>query len=227
MKDIYSNVIAGFSMKYFLFSAFVILISHLFLVAFYVYADRKNDIKRSKGFYLWILVLGFLWVILDSIKTAKSKSLSKTKVCIYALVLCMVLSYVTTVASNVYKNYNMFSNTDSAITEIDKYYDRYGIEYDTVEEVVYYTEDSAEFKYNMEEDSFYLISQSAKHQFNDYYSNFFMYIDEDGWLVILDEPLEFQTGNGDFGYYNESTDEYFASAEAARWKENGRMFFDY
>ncbi|MBR3149766.1 MAG: hypothetical protein IKF64_06310 [Eubacterium sp.] len=211
--------------KNYIFGIIVFFAINIVLTLYYWISDTKNKNKRAVSFYFFVLVFGTLSVIIESINSIKSKNLVKQKISIYALVLCLVLTAVSSYAKSVYNNYVVFEQNVVTEESVKKYYDRQGVEYNSLNDVLYYTEDGGEFKYDNKEDTFVVVSQTNSYVKS--VENKFPYIDKNGWLVFCDDYLEFNKGNGDFGYFDKTKNEYYASAECARWKDNGEMYFDY
>ena len=88
--------------------------------------------------------------------------------------------------------YNKLSDINSSSNEtVSKYYDRKGIEYNELEDVVYYTEDGAEFKYDAKKSEYICIVNTKENKYNPRYDSLFTYIDKNGWIVFSDNILDF------------------------------------
>lgn len=132
-----------FSEKETLIKMIFIFVKSIVILSLYLHFDKRNNIKRKTIEYLAIFIFCDLYVVIDVIKELKSKSRTTQKALIVVLT---VLLIANSAAGSVNIIYNKLSDTHSSSTEtVSKYYDRKGIEYTELENVVYYTEDGAEF----------------------------------------------------------------------------------
>ena len=168
-------------------------------MSLYLHFDKRNNIKRKTIEYLSIFIFCDLYVVIDVIKELKSKSRSTQKALIIVLT---VLLIANSAAGSVNAIYNKLSDINSSSTEtVSKYYDRKGIEYNELEDVVYYTEDGAEFKYDAKKSEYVCIVNTKENKYNPRYDSLFTYIDKNGWIVFSDNILDFDKSKGDFGFF--------------------------
>lgn len=213
------------SEKEILIKMIFIFVKSIVILLLYLHFDKRNNIKRKTIEYLAIFIFCDLYVVIDVIKELKSKSHTTQKALIVVLT---VLLIANSAAGSVNIIYNKLSDTHSSSTEtVSKYYDRKGIEYNELENVVYYTEDGAEFKYDAKQFEYVCIVNTKENKYNSRYDSLFTYIDKNGWIVFSDNILDFDKSKGDFGFYDKNTDEYYADIHAIRWNKDGTVYWDY
>lgn len=128
-----------FSEKEVLIKIIFIFVKSIIILSLYLHFDKRNNIKRKTIEYLSIFIFCDLYVVIDVIKELKSKSRTTQKALIIVLT---VLLIANSAAGSVNAIYNKLSDINSSSTKtVSKYYDRKGIEYNELEDVVYYTED--------------------------------------------------------------------------------------
>lgn len=179
-----------FSEKEVLIKIIFIFVKSIIILSLYLHFDKRNNIKRRIIEYLAIFIFCDLYVIIDVIKELKSKSRTTHKALIIVLT---VLLIANSVVGSVNTIYNKLSDVNSSSIEtISKYYDRKGIEYTELENVVYYTEDGAEFKYNASKSEYVCIVNTKENKYNSRYDSLFTYIDKNGWIVFSDNLVNYK-----------------------------------
>ena len=202
-----------------------ILVKSVIVLLCYLYLDKKHNTKRTVAEYIGIFVFCDLYVIYDVIKKLKSKSVTSSKNLIIILTILLIFNFLSNSFISFYNRFNDVLTTGSKTETV--YYDRYGIEYSSLEDVVYYTFDGAEFKYDPDRAKYDCIVDTPDNKYDSSYDDFFVYIDKDGWIVFTDSLLEYSDGNGDYGFYDEDSQNYYGNIRAIRWNENGTVYWDY
>lgn len=201
------------------------LVKGVIILFTYIYFDKKQGKKRSGTEYVAIFIFCDFYVIYDVIKKLKSKSITASKSLIVILTILLIFNFISNSFISLYSSFTDISTTDNK-TEAT-YFDRYGIEYSSLEDVIYYTFDGAEFQYDSDGLKYDCIVNTPDNKYDSSYDDFFVYIDKDGWIVFTDSLLEYSNGNGDYGYYDEKSKNYYGNIRAVRWNEDGTVHWDY
>lgn len=202
-----------------------IIIKSIIILLFYLYFDKKNNVKRKSIEYIAIFFLCDFYVLFNVVKELKSKDSTSSRSLIIILTILLITNFATDSIINLY---NKSNDTSFLTTEIaSKYYDRKGLEYSSLEDVVYYTYDGAEFKCDFEHSEYVCIVNTPENKYDTRYDSLLTYVDKDGWIVFTKNILDFDKSKGDFGFYDEEAKEYYASINAVRWNENGTVYWDY
>lgn len=203
----------------------LIFIKSIIILLFYLYFDKKNNIKRKPVEYIAIFVLCDFYVLFKVVKELKSKDSTSSKTLIAILTILLITNFA---ANSIMNLYNKSNDTSFSATEMTStYYDRKGVEYSSLEDVVYYTCDGAEFKYDSKHSEYVCIVNTQENKYDSRYDSLFTYVDKDGWIVFSEHILDFDKSKGDFGFYDKDTKEYYANVNAIRWNENGTVYWDY
>ncbi len=203
----------------------LIFIKSIIILLFYLYFDKKNNTKRKPVEYVEIFVFCDFYVLFKVVKELKSKDSTSSKTLIFILTILLITNFATNSIINLY---NKSNDTYFPAAEIEtKYYDRKGVEYSSLEDVVYYTFDGAEFKYDSECSEYVCIVNTKENKYDSKYDSLFTYVDKNGWIVFSENILDFDKSKGDFGFYDEETQKYYANIDAIRWNENGTVYWDY
>lgn len=214
-----------FTEKIFLLKTALVFIKSIIIVLFYFCFDKKSNRKRKPVEYIAIFIFCDFYVLFEVVKELKSKNSTSTKTLIAILTILLITNFTT---SSIISLYNKLDNTSVSNTEIaSKYYDRKGIDYSSLEDVVYYTCDGAEFKYDSKHSEYVCIVNTSENKYDLRYDSLFAYVDNDGWIVFSESILDFDKSKGDYGFYDEKTKKYYANVNAIRWNENGTVYWDY
>lgn len=214
-----------FSNKSYLISIILTIIKSVIILLTYIYFDKKQGKKRSSIEYVAIFIFCDFYVIYNVIKKFRSKNVSALRSLIIILTILLVFNFISNSFFSFYSSFTNISATENK-TETT-YFDRYGIEYSSLEDVIYYTYDGAEFKYDSDGLKYDCIVNTPDNKYDSSYDDFFVYIDKNGWIVFTDSLLEFSNGNGDYGYYDEESKNYYGNIRAIRWNEDGTVYWDY
>lgn len=221
----------------FIFTIICVLIKSILICLTYYITDKKNSVNRSVSQYTLIFLFGDLYILFDAYKQLKSKEKTISKAIVVVLCVSIISTFIINSAKQFYNSYNSVfnSNVSNSETQNDdfddeiqiEYYDRYGNLYNSPEEVIYYTYDGAEFKYDIEEGYFNCI-KNTNNLYPNKCSDSTTYVDENGWIVLYDKALPYsEDGHGDFCYYDEENSKYYASVFCVEWKKSGTMYFNY
>ena len=153
---------------------------------------------------IWILrgLTFILFIVSFAIKNKKTKNI---------VIGIIVLTFISSLAMTLYP----YINT--------KCYDRFGNTYNDLSEVVYYTEDNWQFKYNQDEMKFYCVKKSEHGDYSGSYDSEYVYIDKSGYLHFTDQVLDY-VNNDDYACYDSETDEFYMDAVFARWNSKGELY---
>lgn len=211
--------------KEIILSIVLAFIKSIVILLLYMYFDKKCNKKRKFVEYVVIFILGDIYVLYNVIKELKSKGSTSSRI----IIVILTASLITNVTSNfVVTMYNKLNNPSYLAAETEsKYYDRKGIEYSSLEDVIYYTCDGAEFKYDFKNSEYVCIINTNENKYASKYDCLFTYVDEDGWIVFSENILDFDKSKGDYGFYDVKSGKYYANINAIRWNENGTTYWDY
>lgn len=218
----------GFIRNMVIFKLIVIFFKSLFICLLYVIFDKKYNKQRKLLDYIFIFVFSDVYVIIDAIKSIKEKKIKFPK----SLAIIMLIMYVFTLCSSAvsleYQNkyYSDYIDKSKIIQEQEDkiYYDKYGKSYSSLNEVIYYTQDGAEFIHDDEKEAFVLV-RDENNKYQKYYHDFQRYIDEEGWLFLTEEMYDELDNHGGYCYYDAKLNKYYGDGKFARWDENGEIYF--
>lgn len=202
----------------------LVVISSTIITFTYYFTDKKKNNKRKLSSYELIFLFGIWYVIYDFVKklAKKSEKINKTSIAIIAI------SLITFSVFNVAIPKLVFPET-SKISFSQKYYDKNGISYNKLEEVIYYTKDDCQYRFDEENLTFVCEYKTKDSNYNDSYKVGYAYVDKDGYLILTDYIFEFDEELFDsksiFYNYDSQTNEYYMDAEFARWNEIGELYF--
>lgn len=193
----------------------------IILLSYYI-SDKKNGVKKKKSIYIFIFLFGILYVIYDFFKRLFSKNHKKPdKVMMKVTCISLAVHLVFNIAIPRMVFPDLYNLSFSHI-----YYDKYGNSYDSLEKVVYYTEDGCQFLYDDENLEFNCIEKSNNKGYSDSYSVNYTYLDKNGYLVFPNHSLELIENDAShkvFSWYDNETNEYYTDAEFARWDSEGNL----
>lgn len=202
----------------------LVVISSTIITMTYYFTDKKKNDKRKLSSYELIFLFGIWYVIFDFIKkvTKKSEKINKTSVVIIGI------SLITFSVFNIAIPNIAFPET-SKISFTQKYYDKNGISYNKLEEVIYYTKDGCQYRFDEDNLTFVCEYKTEDSNYNDSYKVGYAYVDKDGYLILTDYIFEFDEklfdSNEGFFNYDFATNKYYMDAEFARWNKEGQLHF--
>lgn len=211
--------------KNMILSIVLVFIKSIIILLLYMYFDKKCNKKRKHSEYVMIFILCDIYVLYNVVKELKSKDNTSSR----ALIVILTALLITNFSTNfVVSMYNKSDNASYSATETQtKYYDRKGVEYSSLEDVVYYTCDGAEFKHDFKNSEYVCIINTNENKYDSRYDSLFTYVDENGWIVFSENILDYDKSKGDYGFYDEKAQKYYANIDAIRWNKNGTIYWDY
>ncbi|MCM1115465.1 MAG: hypothetical protein NC397_08220 [Clostridium sp.] len=193
------------------------IICNVIIVFLYYFNDKKKSIKEKSSKYCLIFLFGIWYVVFDLVKRLFSKHDEINKNVIKITCIAIAAFLVLDVAIPRIAFPDLYSSPFS-----QTYYDKYGNSYDSLEEVIYYTEDNCQYTFDEDNLMFICKNKPDDSQYKDSYKVGYAYVDHAGYLVLTEYVLNL-VENGDFDWYDSSTDDYYMDAEFARWNQQGTL----
>ncbi len=195
----------------------LVVICNVIMVLAYYFNDKKNGVKGKAIKYEMIFFFGIWYVAVDFFKKlfSKKEKINKDFIKIACISVAAYMVFCFAVPKIV------FPDTEKAPYFIT-YYDRYGNPYNSREKVVYYTKDGCEYTFNEDDFTYVCKYKPEGSEYKDTYDFSYVYLDRDGYLVLSDYIFECdENSSSDWIWYDKATDEYYMSADSARWNQKG------
>lgn len=201
-----------------------LILSVLLAAALYFY-NKSRGVKEEKSVYVYTVLFGYIYIIIyfmkekrkgvDIIQAEQTKKQKRCRIIsIVLLAVCIIFS-----VSSLGKAFN---KTYRSITTYECY-DKYGNEYSSLDDMIYYTFDDCRFVYDIEMYSYIQYDNSINTIYEQEYE--YGYIDKDDNIVFFEEPLNLNNQidiDEPFCFYD-SDEEYYASAKMIYWDESGKV----
>lgn len=215
----------------------VIFVLSILLALAVKYYNKSRGVRENGFIYFLIFLFGPLGALIyylvnknkaENIDFCENTDRNKYK--IISVILAVVYA-VGFVANIVVVNSGLLFNGDfyEIVSRLSTFYDRYGNEYESYEDRLYYTEDGCKFKlrtYGDGSPEFSQASDTYSSKYKESYELAFVRINENGYIVFFDEELEMDDEKFESGtpfYYVDKNGNYYAAPLNVYWNSDGEI----